>query len=295
MQIQQPRKTYTLRSAAPVPPAITAPTKCTTNNEKENVKPKSTWVKVPTKTVGKPKPVEEVDLTATTEEEEVVKGNSNSVNTGAIVTNAKKRKRKLTVVVSDSVVTEPLVPQVPALDSSYETPAEAVKSRKCKVGVVSAQASEVVQSRKCTQGIVVSNPVSVTKTDAVDSSSETPMELDKNRKCTKSVGVPHAARPVVPPVQEVVNSNAILVVGRKRRKCKVAEPIVVNNEAVRTPLMVSGQIGGMQQQKHPKATLVPSAIIPSSSKHIVHNKSDGDSQMEAEEAAYCQELAKKTE
>ena len=68
-------------------------------------------MKVPTKTVGKPKPVEEVDLTATTEEDEVIKENSDFVNTGAIVTNAKKRKCKLTVVVSDSVVMEPLVPQ----------------------------------------------------------------------------------------------------------------------------------------------------------------------------------------
>ena len=57
--------------------------------------------------------------------------------------------------------------------------------------------------------------------------------------------------------------------------------------------MVSGQIGDVQQPKRPKPTLVPSAIILSSSKQIVHNKSDGDSQMEAEEAAYCQELAKK--
>ena len=80
----------------------------------------------------------------------------------------KKRKCKPTVVVSDSVVTEPLVPQVPALDSSYKTLAEAVKSRKCKVCVVSAQASEVVQSRKRTERIVLSNPVSVTKTDTVD-------------------------------------------------------------------------------------------------------------------------------
>ena len=254
-------------------------------------------MKVPTKTIGKPKPVEEVDLTATTEEDEGIKGNSDSANTGAIVTNAKKRKHKLTVVVSDSVVTEHLVPQVPALDTTYETPAETVKSRKHKVGVVSAQASEVavsakasevVQSRKCMQGIVVSNPVSLTKTDAVDSISETPTELDKNRKRTKSVGVPHATRPVVPPIQEVVTSNAIPVVGRKSRKCKVAEPIVVNNEAVRTPLMVSGQIGDVQQPKHPKPTLALSAIIPSSSKQIVHSESDGDSQMEAEEAAYCQ-------
>ena len=102
------------------------------------------------------------------------------------------------------------------------------------------------------------------------------------------------------PVLKVVTSNAIPVVGRKNRKHKVAEPIVVKNEAVvvkneavRTPLMVSGQIGDMQQPKHPKPTLVLSAIIPSSSKQIVHNKSDGDSQMEAEEAAYRQELAKK--
>ena len=57
--------------------------------------------------------------------------------------------------------------------------------------------------------------------------------------------------------------------------------------------MVSGQIGVMQQPKRPKPTLVLSAIIPSSSKQIVHSKSDGDSQMEAEEAAYHQELAKK--
>ena len=133
-------------------------------------------MKVPTKTIGKPKPVEEVDLTATTEEDEVIKGNSDFVNTGAIVNNAKKRKCKPTVVVSDSVVTQPLVPQVPALGTTYETPAEAVKSRKHKVGAVSAQsevavsakASEVVQSRKRMQGIVVSNPVSLTKTDAVD-------------------------------------------------------------------------------------------------------------------------------
>ena len=190
---------------------------------------------------------------------------------------------------------------MPALGTTYETPAETVKSRKHKVGVVSAQsevavsakASEVVQSRKRMQGIVVSNPVSLTKTDAVDMISETPTELDKNRKHTKSVGVPHATRPVVTPILEVVTSNAIPVVGRKSRKCKVAEPIVVNNEAVRTPLMVSGQIGVMQQPKHPKPTLVPSAIIPSSSKQIVHSESDGDSQMEAEEAAYHQELAKK--
>ena len=247
-----------------------------------------------------------MDLTATTEEEEITKGNSDSVNPGVIVTNAKKRKRKQTVVVSDSVVTEPLVPQVPALDSSYKT--EAVKSKKCKVSVVSdsvvmlpatvtepvaAQASEVVHSRKCTQRIVVSNPVSVMKTDTVDSSSETPTELDKNRKRTKSVSVPHAARLVVPPIQEVVNSNMIPIVVRKSRKCKVAKQIVVNNEGVRTPLMVSGQVGDVQQLKHPKATLVPSAIIPLSSKHIEHSESDVNSQMEAEEVAYCQELAKK--
>ena len=195
-------------------------------------------MKVPTKTVEKPNPLEEVDLTATTEEDEVIKGNSDSVNTGAIVTNAKKRNHKLTVVVSDSVVMEPLVPQVPALDSTYETPAEVVKSRKHKVGAVSAHAPEVVQSRKCMQGIVVSNPVSLTKTDAVDSISETPTELDKNRKHTKSVGVPHATRPVVLPIQEVVTSNTIPVAGRKSRKRKVAEPIVV---------MVSGQIGDVQQ------------------------------------------------
>ena len=47
-------------------------------------------MKVPTKTVRKPKPVEEVDLTATTEEDEVVKGNSDFVNTGVIVNNAKR-------------------------------------------------------------------------------------------------------------------------------------------------------------------------------------------------------------
>ena len=105
MQIKQPCKTCPLQSAAPVPTAITAPTKCTISIEKENVKPKSSQVKVPTKTVGKPKPVEEVDQTATTEEDEVIKGNSDFVNTGAIVNNAKKRKCKPTVVVSDSVVT----------------------------------------------------------------------------------------------------------------------------------------------------------------------------------------------
>ena len=154
---------------------------------------------------------------------------------------------------------------------------------------VSAKASEVVQSRKHMQGIVVSKLVSLT----VGSISETPTELDKNRKRTKSVGVPHATRLVVTPMLEVVTSNAIPVVGRKSRKRKVAEPIVVNNEAVRTPLMVSGQIGDVQQPKCPKPTLIPSAIIPSSSKQIVHSKSDGDSKMEAEEAAYCQELAKK--
>ena len=87
-------------------------------------------MKVPTKTVGKPKPVEEVDLTSTTEEDEVVKGNSDFVNTGVIVNNAKKRKCKPTVVVSDSVVMQPLVPQVHALGTTYETPAEAVKNRK---------------------------------------------------------------------------------------------------------------------------------------------------------------------
>ena len=250
-------------------------------------------MKVPTKTIGKPKPVEEVNLTATTEEDEVVKGNSDFVNTGVIVNNAKKRKYKPTVVVSDSVVMQPLVPQVHALGTTYETPAEAVESRKRKVGVVSAKASEVVQSRKHMQGIVVSNPVSLTKTDTVDTISETPTELNKNRKHTKSVSVPHATIPVVMPILEVVTNNTIPVVGRKSRKRKVAEPIVVKNEAVRTPLMVSGQIGDVQQPKHPKPTLVPSAIIPSSSKQIVHGESDGDSQMEAEEAAYRKELAKK--
>ena len=93
------------------------------------------------------------------------------------------------------------------------------------------------------QGIVVSNPVSLTKTDTVDMISETPTELNKNRKRTKSVSVPHATTPVVMPILEVVTSNAIPVVGRKSRKCKVAEPIVVKKEAVRTPLMVSRQIG----------------------------------------------------
>ena len=174
-------------------------------------------MKVPTKTVGKPKPVEEVDLTATTEEDEVVKGNSDFVNTGVIVNNAKKRKCKPTVVVSDSVVTQPLVPQVHALGTTYETSAEAVKSRKHKVGVVSAKASEVV----------VSNPVSLTKSDTVDTISETPTKLNKNRKCTKSVSVPHATKPVVTPILEVVTNNTIPVVGRKSRKRKVAEPIVV--------------------------------------------------------------------
>ena len=193
-------------------------------------------MKVPTKTIGKPKPVEEVDLTATTEEDEVVKGNSDFVNTGVIVNNAKKRKCKLTVVVSDSVVMQPLVPQVHALGTTYETPAEAVKSRKHKVGVVSAKASEVVQSRKHMQGIVVSNPVSLTKTDTVDTITETPTELNKNRKHTKSVSVPHATTPVVTPILEVVTNKAIPVVGRKSRKRKVAEPIVVKNEAVRTTI-----------------------------------------------------------
>ena len=190
-------------------------------------------------------------------------------------------------------MTQPLVPQVHALGTTYKTPAEAVKSRKRKVGVVSAKASEVVQSRKHMQGIVVSNPVSLTKTDTVDTISETPTELNKNRKRTKSVSVPHATTPVVTPILKVVTNNTIPVVGRKSRKRKVAEPIVVKNEAVRTPLMVSGQIGDVQQPKHPKSTLVPSAIIPSSSKQIVHSESDCDSQMEAEEAAYRKELAKK--
>ena len=71
-----------------------------------------------------------MDLTATTGEDEVVKGNSDFVNAGVIVNNAKKRKCKLTVVVGDSVVMQPLVPQVHALGTTYETPAEAVKSRK---------------------------------------------------------------------------------------------------------------------------------------------------------------------
>ena len=101
------------------------------------------------------------------------------------------------------------------------------------------------------QGIVVSNPVSLTKTDTVDTISETPTKLNKNRKRTKSVSVPHATTPVVMPILEVVTNNAIPVVGRKSRKCKVAEPIVVKNEAVRTPLMVSGQIGDVQQPKRP--------------------------------------------
>ena len=230
------------------------------------------------------KPVEEVNLTATTEQDEIAKRNSDYLNCGAIVTNAKKRKCKQTVAVSDSVVTESLVSQVPTLDSSYKTPAEAVKNRKHKVNVVSdstvvlpAQASEVVHSRKRTPKIV-SYPV-VMKTNAVHSSSETSTELDKNMKHIKSVGVPHAATPVVPAIKEAVNSNTI--------------PVVVSNEAMRTPLMVSGQISDEQQPKHPEATLVPSAIIPSSSKQIEHSESDGDSQMEAEEAAYCQELAKK--
>ena len=142
-------------------------------------------MKVPTKTIGKPKPVEEVDLTATTAEDEVIKGNSDFVNTGAIVNNAKKRKCKPTVVVSDSVVMQPLVRQVPALGTTYETPAEAVKSRKFKVGAVSAKASEVVQSRKHMQGIVVSNLVSLTKTDTVDMISETPTKLNKTQETYK--------------------------------------------------------------------------------------------------------------
>ena len=128
----------------------------------------------------------------------------------------KERKCKPTVVVSDSVVMQPLVPQVPALGTTYKTPAEAVKSRKCKVGAVSAKASEVVQSRKHMQGIVVSNLVSLTKTDTVDTISETRTELNKNRKHTKSVSVPHGTTPVATPVLEVVTSNAIPVVGRKK-------------------------------------------------------------------------------
>ena len=48
-------------------------------------------MKVPTKTGGKAKPVEEVDLTATTKEDEITKGNSDYVNHGEIVTNAKKK------------------------------------------------------------------------------------------------------------------------------------------------------------------------------------------------------------
>ena len=113
------------------------------------------------------------------------------------------------VVVSTSVVTEPLVPQVPALN--YETPAESVKRRKQKVGAVSLQASEVMQSRKRPKGIIVSPPVSVTKTGPVDLRSETPTQLDKNSKRKQTVDVPHATRPVVvPPAQEVVNSNVKL-------------------------------------------------------------------------------------
>ena len=149
----------------------------------------------------------------------------------------------------------------------------------------------MVHSRKHTPRIV-SNPV-VTKTNTVHSNSETSTELDKNMKHIKSVGVPHVAAPVVPAVQEAVNSNAIPAVDRKSRKRKVVQQIVVSNEAMRTPLMVSGQISDVQQPKHPKATLVPSAIILSSSKQIEHSESDGDSQMEAEEASYCQELAEK--
>ena len=92
-------------------------------------------MKVPTKTVVKPKPVAEVELTASTEEEEVVKGNSDSIKTGAIdtvVTNGKKRTCKPTVVVNASVVMEPLVPQVPTLnygDSSRICEKQEAKSR----------------------------------------------------------------------------------------------------------------------------------------------------------------------
>ena len=323
MQIQPPCKIYTIRSGAPIQPPITsAPTDSTTNNEKENVKPttssrKSTRVKVPTKSIEMPKPVTEVDLTTTTEEEGNAKENSDSVNPGVSVTNAKKRKRKQkidSVVTPPDAVTKPVATQVPVLDSSYKTPAEAVKSRKCKVSVVSdsvvmppadvmktvaAQASEVVHSRKHTQRSVVSNPVShvvhpaaVTKCDTVDPSSETTAEVEKSRKCTKSVTVSHVATPVVPPVQ-VENSNMIPTIVKKSRKGKVEQKIVVSNEAVRTPLMVSGQIGDVLQLKHVKVTVVPSAVIPSSSKQIEYSESDGNSQMEAEEVAYCQQLVQK--
>ena len=244
-------------------------------------------MKVPTKTVLKSKPIAQVDLTATTEEDKVIKGNSDSIETGAIetvVTNGKTRTRKPTVVVSASVVTEPLVPQVPVLN--YETPAESVKSRKRKLGAVtlqaskvgadSLQASEVMQSRKRPKGVIDSPLVSDKKTGPVGLMLVTPTQLDKTSKRKQKVGVP--------PAQEVVNSDAI-VVASKNRKRKFAEPILVKNEPVKSPLIVSGQ-------KRVKATLVPSAIIPSSSKHIVTNESDGDSQSGEIESVSCSKCNK---
>ena len=54
---------------------------------------------------------------------------------------------------------------------------------------------------------------------------------------------------------------------------------------MKSPLIVSGQ-------KRPKATLVPTAIIPSSSKHIVTSKSDGDSQIGEIESICCSKCKK---
>ena len=95
-----------------------------------------------------------------------------------------------------------------------------MKSRKRKVGAVSLQASEVMQSRKHPKGIIDSALISAMKTGPVDLMSVTPTQLDKTSKHKQTVEVPHAIRPVVvPPTQEVVNSKAI-VVGSKNRKRK---------------------------------------------------------------------------
>ena len=152
-----------------------------------------------------------MDPPATTEEDKVIKGNSDSIETGAIetvVTNGKTRKHKPTVVVSASVVMEPLVPQVPVLNN--KTPAESVKSRKRKLGAVSLQASEVMQSRKRPKGVIDSPLVSDTKTGPVGLMSVTPTQPDKTSKRKQTVGVP--------PAQEVVNSDAIVVASRNRKR-----------------------------------------------------------------------------
>ena len=118
-----------------------------------------------------------------------------------------------------------------------------------KVGADSLQTSEVMQSRKRPKGVIDSPLVSDKKTGPVGLMLVTPTQPDKTSKRKQKVGVP--------PAQEVVNSDAI-VVASKNRKRKFAEPILVKNEPVKSPLIVSGQ-------KRVKATLVPSAIIPSSS------------------------------